>query len=275
MVGAATAASLAAIGHRVSIVEISPERRRLLAAEGFAVSAGTGPEVAGAVILLCVPTPADDAGYDLEPIRTAAQAVGHAIADQGPGTVVAVRSTVPPGTTRRLVATEIAAVSGLREGTDFHVASTPEFLRAASALEDASHPWMTVLGCTDAPSLRRLEATFGPLGGAMRCFSDPETAESIKIVHNCLNAAKISFFNEVHAICAAIGLEGDVVAEVVVRSAEASTNPDYGTKGGRPFDGACLPKDLNGLIAFAAEQGVEASLLTAVREVNRAQAEAS
>jgi UDPglucose 6-dehydrogenase len=273
VVGAATASALSGIGHSVSIVEISPERREILAAEGFEVVQEPGDDLAGAIVLLSVPTPADADGYDLGLLRSAARSAGRALSGQGPGAIVVVRSTVPPGTTSGLVADEVEAASGLRRGEGFHVASAPEFLRAATAREDATHPWMTVLGCEDAASLDRLESAFQPLGGALRSFSDPATAEAIKIVHNCFNAAKISFFNEVSDVCAAIGVDGDAVAEVVVRSAEASTNPDYGTKGGRPFDGACLPKDLNGLIAFAEEHDVEALLLRAVREVNLHQAE--
>jgi UDPglucose 6-dehydrogenase len=127
---------------------------------------------------------------------------------------------------------------------------------------------MTVLGCVDGESLNRLAALFKPLGGQMRLFDDPASAEAVKIIHNCFNATKISFFNEVSAICEAIGLDVQAVAEVVVRSAEAQRNPDYGTVGGRPFGGACLPKDLNGLIEFAQRVDVQPTLLGAVRSVN-------
>ena len=267
VVGAATARAFGRIGHSVQVVEISSERRLHLEDEGFRVSESVtldGPSI----VFLSVPTPAGPSGYDLEPLRTAAWTVGSSLAVSPSGAIVAVRSTVAPGTTSGVVSVELERASGLVVGRDFHVASAPEFLREASAAEDASNPWMTVLGCADEHSLDRLAAVFRPLGGQMRLFGDPACAEAIKIAHNCYNAMKISFFNEVSAICDAAGVDAEDVAEVVVRSAEAQLNPDYGRVGGRPFGGACLPKDLNGLIAFAQEVGVDPALLQAVRSVN-------
>ncbi len=273
VVGTATALALAGVGHDVSVIEISPERRASLCARGLRVSAEPDRSLAGAIVLLCVPTPAGADGYDLAPLRVAATAVGRALREADPGTIVAVRSTVPPGTTTGLVTIELERASGQRQGVGFDVASTPEFLRAATAVQDAARPGMTVVGCADPHALARLVATFTPLGGVMRRFSEPAIAEAVKIVHNCFNAAKISFFNEVATLCDAVGIDGDLVAEVVVRSAEASTNLDYGTKSGRAFDGACLPKDLDGLIAFASEVDAVVPLLRAVRQVNRSMPE--
>lgn len=267
VVGAATARAFGHIGHLVRVVEISSERRQHLHQEGFSVTESVtldGPSV----IFLSVPTPVDSSGYDLKSLRTAARTVGRALAAGPSGAIVAVRSTVAPGTTSGVVSAELERASGLVAGKDFHVASAPEFLREASAAEDASNPWMTVLGCADEKSLHRLAAVFRPLGGQMRLFGDPACAEAVKIIHNCYNATKISFFNEVSHICTAAGVEAEAVAEVVVRSAEAQLNPDYGRVGGRPFGGACLPKDLDGLIAFAQEVGVDPALLQAVRTVN-------
>ncbi len=88
-------------------------------------------------------------------------------------------------------------------------------------------------------------------------------------MHNCYNAAKISFFNEIHGIAAAIGVDGDEIARVVVESAEAQYNPSYGTRGGYAFGGACLPKDLDGLIGFSTSNAIDVPLLEAVRQVNR------
>ena len=50
----------------------------------------------------------------------------------------------------------------------------------------------------------------------------------------------------------------------------ASTNPDYGIRGGAPYGGACLPKDTKGFLGLAELAGVPMPLLSAVVEVNEA-----
>jgi UDPglucose 6-dehydrogenase len=90
----------------------------------------------------------------------------------------------------------------------------------------------------------------------------------VKCCHNIFNATKISFWNEMWLVCQRLGLTADDIATTVSRSAEASTNPDYGIRGGAPYGGACLPKDTKGFIGFARELGVEMPLMRAVDEVN-------
>jgi hypothetical protein len=66
-----------------------------------------------------------------------------------------------------------------------------------------------------------------------------------------------------------LGIDGNEVSEIVSHSAEASVNPAYGIRGGAPFAGQCLPKDPDGLIAFAASRNVDTPVLEATREINR------
>jgi len=123
--------------------------------------------------------------------------------------------------------------------------------------------------------LARLIELFDPLGGELLTFTDPAVAEFIKVVHNVFNAAKISFWNEMWQLCQALGIDADAVATTVARSAEGSFNPDYGIRGGSPFGGPCLPKDLEGMLGFARNLGVDVPLLRSVRQVNEAIAEQS
>jgi UDPglucose 6-dehydrogenase len=104
----------------------------------------------------------------------------------------------------------------------------------------------------------------------LRTFDDPVTAELIKVVHNAFNATKISFWNEMWQLCQQLGINSDDVATTVARSAEGSTNPLYGIKGGLAFGGDCLPKDIDGLIKVGTDLGVDMCLLESVRAVNYA-----
>ena len=127
---------------------------------------------------------------------------------------------------------------------------------------------MTVIGSSSKRVQERLRDLLAPFGGEMRLFDNTDTAETVKIVHNVFNAAKISFWNEIWSVCQALGIDHDAVATTVAKSAEASWNPLYGIRGGAPYGGVCLPKDTNGMLGFARELGVDMPLLRSVIEVN-------
>ena len=110
-----------------------------------------------------------------------------------------------------------------------------------------------------------LYAPFGAL--IVRCT--PTEAEMIKYVNNVYNAVKISYFNEVHAICEQLGIDSNLVGAAVARTAESMWNPLYGTRGGVPYGGACLPKDTVAFLQFVRERGWEHLMLEATISVNR------
>ena len=96
-----------------------------------------------------------------------------------------------------------------------------------------------------------------------------EVTEMMKYVHNLCNATKISFFNEMHLVCQKLGIDSQAVNLMVAKSAEALQNPVYGTVGGRPYGGACLPKDTRAFRSFADELNLnQMHLLDAVIKVN-------
>jgi UDPglucose 6-dehydrogenase len=181
---------------------------------------------------------------------------------------VVVRSTVPPGTTEKLVKPILEGASCKREREGFSLAANPEFLRAASADDDFRWPWMTVVGARSKRVGERLGDLLAPFGGQLRIFDDPSTAEMVKCSHNIFNAAKISFWNEMWLVCQELGIDHDQVATTVADSAEASFNRQYGIRGGAPYGGVCLPKDTKGFLGFAEGLGMHMRLLQAVVEVN-------
>jgi UDPglucose 6-dehydrogenase len=143
----------------------------------------------------------------------------------------------------------------------------PEFLRQVSSEQDFARPWITVLGSSDrrtAELLDELYASFGAL--IVRCT--PTEAEMIKYVNNCYNAVKISYFNEIHAICQQLGIDSNLIGATVARSAESMWNPLYGTRGGVPYGGACLPKDTTAFMQFVRENGWEHLALEATMKIN-------
>lgn len=268
VVGTATGNAMLGLGHEVHFVDTNPATVCRLLNEGKQASVKMLPPEGDSIVLVCVPTPSNGTGFDLTLLTAAVSSIGHSIARGSGSHIVAIRSTVSPGTTDRLVAGLLRSELD-RSTAQVVVASTPEFLREASAALDAVCPTVTVIGSRSAYAREELQALFLPLGGDVRIFDTTTASELVKIVHNCFNATKISFFNEVHKIADLFGIDGDTIGEVVVRSAEASTNPDYGIRGGFAFGGHCLPKDLDGMIGFATAAGLATPLLEAVRTVNQ------
>jgi UDPglucose 6-dehydrogenase len=201
-------------------------------------------------------------------IEAAAVDVGRGLARTNNYVTVVVRSTVPPTTTEQRILPILERESGKHAGVDFGLGMNPEFLRQVSSEQDFARPWITVLGSTDRRTAELLDTLYAPFGALIvRCT--PTEAEMIKYVNNIYNAVKISYFNEVHAICEHLGVDSKLVGAAVARSAESMWNPLYGTKGGVPYGGACLPKDTTAFRAFCREHGLEHLMLDATMDVNR------
>lgn len=273
VVGQATGKGFAKKGHRVSYVDINPQTVERLRSEGL--DAMLPAEVDWQqveVVLLAVSTPSVDGRIVLDYIEAAALDVGRGLAHVGHYVTVIVRSTVPPTTTERRIIPILEHASGKRVGSDFGVAMNPEFLRAVSSEQDFARPWITVLGANDRRTAEELDRLYAPFGALIvRCT--PTEAEMIKYVNNVYNAVKISYFNEVHAICERLGLDSNLIGATVARSAESMWNPLYGTRGGVPYGGACLPKDTVAFLQFARDQGFAHLMLEATISVNERLAE--
>ncbi len=269
VVGQATGKGFAKKGHYVSYVDINSETIAKLRAEGLdAMTAADVDWSAVDAVMLAVPTPSVDGQIVLDYIEAAALDVGRGLAKSDHFVAVVVRSTVPPTTTEDRLAPILARASGKQVGVDFGVAMNPEFLRQVTSEQDFARPWITVLGTSDRRTAEVLDALYRPFG-ALIVNCTPTEAEMIKYVNNVYNAVKISYFNEVHAICEQLGVDGNLVGSAVARSAESMWNPLYGTRGGVPYGGACLPKDTSAFMQFARERGLEHLMLEATITVNQ------
>jgi UDPglucose 6-dehydrogenase len=268
VVGLATGKGFQKKGHQVTFVDVIDATLNALQTQGLDARKIDAVDWDSAdFVMLTVPTPSNDTGISLEFIKQATTDIGDQLRNTDHYVTVVVRSTVPPLTTERVVTPILEQHSGKRAGVDFGVAMNPEFLRQAVAVQDFAKPWITVIGATDVKTQSMLESLYKPFG-ALIVTVTPTEAEMIKYVNNIYNAVKISFFNEVHAISKQLGIDADVVGAVVARSAESMWNPLYGTKGGVPYGGACLPKDTRAFSAWAHELGFQHLMLDATIAVN-------
>ncbi len=99
------------------------------------------------VSIICVGTPSSKHGQlNLDYIFGVAKLIGEALKNKKDFHVVAIRSTVLPGTNEK-VGNLISELSGRERGVDFEVVSNPEFLREGTAVFDYYNPPLTLIGC--------------------------------------------------------------------------------------------------------------------------------
>jgi UDPglucose 6-dehydrogenase len=269
VVGQATGKGFAKKGHTITYVDINPKTIAQLCSEGKRATQIQDIDWDHIdIVMLTVSTPSVEGRIVLDHLEAAARSVGMGLTQTSHFVTVVVRSTVPPMTTEQQIIPILEQASGKRAGCDFGVAMNPEFLRQVSSEQDFARPWLTVIGAADPHTADLLDELYAPFGSlTIRCT--PTEAEMIKYVNNIYNAVKISYFNEVYAICDRLGINGHLVGAAVARSAESMWNPLYGTRGGVPYGGACLPKDTMAFMSFVREFGWDHLLLEAAIEVNR------
>ncbi len=224
--------------------------------------------------MIAVGTPSNAHGQnDLKYIKAAAHSIGQVLRRKEGWHLVVVKSTVIPGTTRKVVGKIISEESGKAVGRDFGLCMNPEFLREGSALKDSMNPDRVVIGEYDDKSGRILEDFYESIySGQIKIFRhNLETAEMVKYVANSFLALKISFANEIANICEQI--PGVDVCEVMKGvTSDFRINPHF-FGAGLGFGGSCLPKDVSALLNFAKEHGYSAPLLHGTLQVNNYQSQ--
>lgn len=271
VVGKATGKGLIAKDHNVIFVDNNPKVVNDMKTHGFnACHIDEYPDKQGDITMICVSTPTNSEGnIDYSSINSTSINIGKwlKINNNNSYHLVTVRSTIPPFTTRNMILPLIEKHSQLKAGTDFGITMQPEFLRAISSENDFLNPWVTVIGEYDSKSGDILYNIYKDFGDKIY-RTDLETAEFMKYIHNCFNATKISFSNEMWLLGQQLGLDTNIALKLATESAEGYWNSIYGTKGGKPYGGACLPKDVKGLISFTKKFNFSLNLLNAVDQVN-------
>lgn len=250
VVGQATGNGFAKHGHRITYIDNDVDKINTLRSENkIAQTPADTNYDAYECIFLCLPTPTVSGEIILTSLEDTVKQIAHTDA------ITVIRSTVPPGTTEllQLILPRLAC--------------NPEFLRAHSAQRDFDNPSLILLGSEDLDVLECLMALYRPFQATVASCT-PTEAELIKYFHNCYNALKISYFNEVHTLCQHFEADSTFVSQIMAMTSEAAQNAFYGIRGGKPYGGACLPKDTEGFLHFLQAQGLHFHLLESTIRVN-------
>ena len=282
-VGLVSGVCFSDFGHEVVCVDINPRKIEMLergevpiyepglddlmaknvAAGRLTFSGDLAKSVAGAeavFIAVGTPTRRGDGHADLTYVFAAAEEIAAAISGY---TVVVTKSTVPVGTNRKVQ--EIIAAANPK--AEFDVASNPEFLREGAAIDDFMRPDRVVVGVQSERAGKVMNEIYRPL--FLRDFpvvtTDLESAEMIKYAANAFLATKITFINEIAALCEKVG------ADVKEVSKGMGLDNRIGNKflhAGPGYGGSCFPKDTSALARIGQEYAAPMQIVETVIKVN-------
>lgn len=234
------------------------------------------------VVIIAVGTPAmPDGSTNLSYLQAAVQAIGDHW-QVGRGTVVVLKSTLPPGT-NSLVHTwlqERLQVRGVSD--DVVVVSNPEFLREGDALSDVFYPQRIIVGAESEVGVARLRNLYRPLlegshtppavvsrpAGYTRpelLVTTPINAELIKYAANAFLAMKISFMNEFANLAERMG--ADILDIAAGLGMDSRIGPQF-LQAGVGWGGSCFGKDASAILHTAQMQNVPLSLVQAAVDAN-------
>ncbi|GAB5449034.1 UDP-glucose dehydrogenase family protein [Gymnodinialimonas sp.] len=227
----------------------------------FTTDLGSAVDGADAVfIAVGTPTRRGDGHADLTYVMAAAEEVAHAMTDYA---VIVTKSTVPVGTNRKVK----QVVHKARPDLEFDVASNPEFLREGAAIDDFMRPDRVVVGVQSPRASEVMDEIYRPL--FLRDFpvvtTDLESAEMIKYAANAFLATKITFINEIAALCEKVGADVKEVSKGIgmdgrIGNKFLHAGPGYG--------GSCFPKDTSALARIGQDHAVPQSIVETVIRVN-------
>lgn len=213
-------------------------------------------------VFIAVGTPIrpDNGQADLTYIMRAAADIAPAM--QG-YTVVVVKSTVPVGVNRQIR----DVLRDVNPAADLDIVSNPEFLREGTAIEDFMTPDRLVVGVESERAGELMAEIYRPLTDRdfPLLLTNLETAEMIKYASNAFLATKITFINEIAALCEKVGSDVTVVSKGMgmdKRIGGRFLNPGPG------YGGSCFPKDTQALVKIGQENAVQQHIVEAVVRVN-------
>ena len=212
------------------------------------------------IIFLAVGTPSGaDGSADISAVLAVAAEIGENLGDYR---IIATKSTVPVGTYKK-----VTDIIKSKTEIPFDYVSNPEFLKEGAAVEDFMYPDRIIIGTINPAVNQIMKQLYSPFMRKRNriLFMDPASAEMTKYAANTMLATRISFMNEVSALCEKLGVDVEQVRGGI--GSDSRIGPAF-LFPGVGFGGSCFPKDVRALIHTGSEHGVEMTIAKSVQQVN-------
>jgi GDP-mannose 6-dehydrogenase len=288
-VGSVTAACLAEQRHEVVGVDVNPTKVKLInAGQTPVIEPGLGDLMRDAVrdgrlratasaaeavastdiSLVCVGTPTLRSGrLDLSGIEKVSGELGRALKEKSGFHTIAVRSTILPGTSDRLVIPTLESGSGKTAGRDFAVCYNPEFIREGTAVADFYAPPFTIIGAHDPKHGQPVAALYAAIDKPL-VHTEMRLAEMLKYICNAFHALKIVFANEIGTIAKSVGVDSQALMQLFCTDEKLNISRAY-LQPGFAFGGSCLPKDVRSLAYLGRELDLKLPMLESIVPSNQ------
>lgn len=218
------------------------------------------------VFFIAVGTPpGEDGSADLQYVLAVARELGqYMTADYN---VVVDKSTVPVGTADKVRATVLAELAKRGAKQTFDVVSNPEFLKEGAAIDDFMRPDRVVIGADTDQAAKVMHDLYAPFmrNHEVIITMGVREAEMTKYTANAMLATKISFMNEIAALCERLDVDVEQVRLGIGSDRRIGYHFIYPGCG---YGGSCFPKDVKALLRMAQESGLDAWVLDAVERRN-------
>ena len=231
-----------------------------------ATTAAAEAVFASEISIIAVGTPSTEKGHlNLQYIFNVAEHIGKTLQQKDGFHIVALRSTVMPGTCDK-IADILQKFSGKKRNESFAVVDNPEFLREGTAVKDYYNPPLTLIGSDNKAAAAKVAKLYEQLPAEI-IITDLKVAEIMKYVNNTYHALKISFGNEIGNICSELGIDSHEVMSIFCKDKQLNISSYY-FKPGFAYGGSCLPKDLKGLQTLAHDLYVDVPVIDSIDKTN-------
>lgn len=207
------------------------------------------------VVYICVPTwSLPDGSCDTTIVEECVNKL-HKLKYNG---VVAIKSTVTPTTTERLISE-----------TGMKICFVPEFLRERVAKKDftENHDLLAV-GTHSTEIYNKITTSHGNYPNAHTMIS-PTEAEMLKYYSNIFNSMRVTFANEMYEVCQSINADYDKIKSAFIKRGTAKDLYLDVNENVRGYGGVCLPKDTLAMATFVKKLGLDLKLFETIDKENK------
>ena len=220
--------------------------------------------------IVCVGTPSGpDGAHDMRYIIDVTHQIARVVSESKiQKLTVAYRSTMRPGTLRKLIAPIFSEIIGPSFPHRIELVYNPEFLREATAIDDYFHPSKIVIGTENGRPSEIMQILHQEIK-APTFITKFEEAELTKFIDNSWHAVKVAFANEIGRVCQKMNISATNIHEIFTADTKLNISTYY-TRPGGAFGGSCLPKDVRALQNIASEVGANLHLVDSLLRSNDA-----